>query len=137
MYLPVEQLLSPNAFEQQAPTSASGDVGSRFSFCCGHEQIVLSFEGAPSSATEEGDISTLAVPHDSTAEEMKAAILSLAAESLDGYVGELDVSRDFTGAEGLQAYRYGRLKPTTQTAVLVGGDYDASGAGNLNSLFPG
>lgn len=49
----------------------------------------------------------LAVAHDCSAEEMKEAILSLAAASLDDYVGELDVSREVNGAEGLQVYRYG------------------------------
>lgn len=79
----------------------------RYPFCCGDEQIVLSFEGVPSSATEEAANTTLAIAHDSSAEEMKDAVLALAAESLDGYVGELDVSREVNGAGGLQAYRYG------------------------------
>lgn len=80
--------------------------GSRYPPCCDDEQIVLSFEGVSSSATEEGEISTLAVPHDSSAEDMKEAILSLAAKSFDGFVGELDVSREVNGAEGLEVYRY-------------------------------
>lgn len=90
---------------EQAPTPGSGRVDAFFPFCCGGEQILLSFEGVQNSATEEGETSTLAVPHDSTAEGMKEAILSLAAGSLDGSVGKLDVSRDLNGAAGLQAYR--------------------------------
>lgn len=39
---------------------------------------------------------------------MKEAIIYLAENSLDGYIGEVDVSRESNGAGGLQAYRCGR-----------------------------
>lgn len=49
---------------------------------------------------------TLALAHDVSADEMKEAISSLADESLDGFVGDLHVSRESNGAEGLQSYRW-------------------------------
>lgn len=58
-------------------------------------QIVLSF----------GNRSSVSVSHDASAEKMMAAIESLAHESLDGFLGRIDVSREANGAEGLQAYR--------------------------------
>lgn len=73
-------------------------------------QIVLSFENVSSLATEEvtntTTSTTLAVAHDSSAEEMREAVLSLADHSFDGFIGDLHVSREVNGAEGLQAYRY-------------------------------
>lgn len=49
---------------------------------------------------------TLAVAHDSSAEEIREAVLSIANHSFDGFIGDLQVSREVNGAEGLQAYRY-------------------------------
>lgn len=68
------------------------------------EQIILSFEDS-SSATEDATSATLAMGHDSSAEDMKEAILSLAESSFDDFVGGLDVSREVNGAAGLEAFR--------------------------------
>lgn len=74
-------------------------------------QIVLSFENDSFAATEEvGNLtasSSLAVAHDASAEEMEDAIMSLAETASDGFIGDLDVSRESNGAQGLQAYRFG------------------------------
>lgn len=48
---------------------------------------------------------TLAIAHDVSADEMKEALASLADDSFDGFVGDLHVSRESNGAEGLQSYR--------------------------------
>lgn len=77
---------------------------------------------------------TVAVAHDASAEEMKEAVMSLAAESLDGYVGELDVSREVNGAEGLQVYRCG-VTTEAKNVQLVSDDYDDYGAGTLRSTI--
>lgn len=74
-------------------------------------QIVLSFENVSSAAAEEvnsttSSSTTLAVAHDSSAEEIREAVWSLADRSFDGYIGDLHVSREVNGAEGLQAYTY-------------------------------
>lgn len=70
-----------------------------------YEQIILSFENS-SSAAEEATSTTVPMAHDSSAEDMKEAILSLAESFFDDFVGELDVSREVNGAAGLEAYRY-------------------------------
>lgn len=49
---------------------------------------------------------TLAVAHDSSAEDIREGVLSLAGNSFDGSIGDVRVSREVNGAEGLQAYRY-------------------------------
>lgn len=65
-------------------------------------QVILSFENTSSTVASSA---TLALAHDVSADEMKEAINFLAAESLDGFVGDLHVSRESNGAEGLQSYR--------------------------------
>lgn len=49
---------------------------------------------------------TLALAHDVSADEMKEAVASLADDSFDGFIGDLHVSRESNGAEGLQSYRW-------------------------------
>lgn len=72
-------------------------------------KIVLAFENASSPMEEvtnaTASSTTLAVAHDSSAEEIRQAVLSLADHSLDRFIGDLQVSREVNGAEGLQAYR--------------------------------
>lgn len=88
---------------------------------CGDTQIVLHFENSSFAAAEEVDnltsTSSLAVAHDSSAEEMKDALMSLAENALDSFIGELDVSRENNGAQGLQAYRYGSSRASARTDV--------------------
>lgn len=50
---------------------------------------------------------TVYVAHDASADEMRNAIAVAADASLDGYIGDLLVSRESNGAQGLQTYRYG------------------------------
>lgn len=47
----------------------------------------------------------VSVAHDASAEEMREALTSLIEASMDGFVGEIFVSRQTNGAEGMGAYR--------------------------------
>lgn len=74
------------------------------SFARRHIQITLSV-GSGTSGTDSGG-SAVSIAYDASAEDMKNAITNLGKESLDGYVGDLLVSRESNGAKGLQAYRW-------------------------------
>lgn len=74
-----------------------------YSIILGRVQITLSVGNGTSGAESGG--SSARIAHDASAEDVRLAITNLVEESLEGHVGDLLVSRESSGAEGLQAYR--------------------------------
>lgn len=82
-------------------------------------QMILSLEDELND-----DARSISIPHDASADDMKASILRLVETSSNGSVGQVVVSRESNGARGLQAHRYGDFESTvlllhTVTCSLV------------------
>lgn len=90
---------------------------------CDVHQIVLTLNESM-KGSEDGQPSVV-VAHDASAEEMQRAIERLLQASWDGSAGQVVVSREQNGPEGLQAYRCGG--PFTPQIGIQTRRYDIAG----------